>query len=65
MRSRQKVLPKLTIKLAGAPVTLTDVSIVEQDKEGAARIGDDAIAQLGALTLDFDAMRVAATPAAS
>ncbi|MGN6279254.1 MAG: retropepsin-like aspartic protease [Sphingomonas sp.] len=65
VRSRQKVLPKFTVRLARAPVTLTDVSIVEQDKEGAARIGDDAIAQLGALTLDFDAMRVAATPAAS
>jgi hypothetical protein len=65
VRSRQKVLPTLTIKLAGAPVTLSDVSIAEQDKEGAARIGDDAIRQLGALTLDFDAMRVAAKPLAS
>lgn len=65
VRSRQKVLPKLTIKLAGAPVTLSDVSIAEQDKEGAARIGDDALRQLGALTLDFDSMRVAARPLAS
>lgn len=63
--ARQKVVPKLRLKLAGAPVTLTHVSIAEQDKDGAARIGDDAIAQIGALTLDFDAMRVAATPLSS
>ncbi|MBY8827615.1 retropepsin-like aspartic protease family protein [Hephaestia mangrovi] len=63
--TRHKVLPKLTIKLAGAPVTLTDVSIIEQDKEGAARIGDDAIRQLGELALDFDRMRVSAAPLAS
>jgi hypothetical protein len=63
--ARHKVVATLTIRLAGAPVTLTDVSIVDQDREGAARIGDDAIRQLGALTLDFDRMRVAASPLAS
>ena len=63
--ARQKVLPRFRLKVAGAPVTLTDVSIAEQDQDGAARIGDDAIAQLGALTLDFDRMRVAASPLAS
>jgi predicted aspartyl protease len=62
VKARQKVLAKLTLRLAGAPVTLTDVSIAEQEPNGAARIGDDAIAQLRALTLDFDSMRVAATP---
>jgi hypothetical protein len=65
VRTRQKVVAKLAFKLAGAPVVLSDVSIADQDKEGAARLGDDAIAQLGALTLDFDRMRVAATPRAS
>jgi len=62
VQSRQKVLPRLVLKVAGVPVTLTDVSIVEQDREGAARLGDDVVAQLGALTLDFDRMRVAAAP---
>ena len=64
VQSRQKVLPRLTLKIAGAPVTLHDVSIAEQDHEGAARIGDDAISQLAELTLDFDHMRVAARAAA-
>ena len=53
----------LTLKIAGAPVTLSDVSIAEQDHEGAARIGDDAIGHLPELTLDFDPMRVAARSA--
>jgi len=65
VNSRHDVLPRLTLRIAGAPITLTDVSIVDQDKEGAARIGDDAIARLSALTLDFDQMRVAASPLAS
>lgn len=65
VKSRQKVVAKLTLKLAGAPVTLTDVSIADQDKESAARIGDDAIAQLASLTLDFETMRVAAVPLGS
>ena len=65
VNARHKVVPKLTIRLAGAPVTLTDVSIVDQDKEGAARIGDDAIRQLEILALDFDRMRVMTAPLAS
>ena len=60
--ARQKVLRKLPLRLAGAPIVLTDVSIVEQDRDGAARIGDDAIAQLSVLALDFKTMRIAAQP---
>jgi len=63
VRSRQKVLPVLRLRIAGAPVVLRDVSIVEQDHQGAARIGDDVIAQLDELTLDFDTMHVAARAA--
>lgn len=63
VQSRQKVLPVLRLRIAGAPVVLKDVSIVEQDHQGAARIGDDVIAQLDQLTLDFDTMRVAAQAA--
>ncbi|MGN6375097.1 MAG: retropepsin-like aspartic protease [Sphingomonas sp.] len=63
IRMRHKVVPRLMLRLAGAPLRLTDVSIVEQDRGGAGRIGDDAIAQLAELTLDFDRMRVAARAA--
>ncbi|TPG43230.1 hypothetical protein EAH79_05365 [Sphingomonas koreensis] len=63
VQSRQKVLPRLALRIAGAPITLSNVSIAETDREGAARIGDDVIAQLGELTLDFDTMRVAARAA--
>jgi hypothetical protein len=63
VQSRHKVLPVLRLRIAGAPVTLRDVSIVEQDHEGAARIGDDVIAQLDELSLDFGTMRVAARAA--
>ena len=64
VQSRQKVVRSLTLKLAGAPVTFHDISIADKDREGAARIGDDAIAQLAELALDFDHMRVAARAAA-
>jgi hypothetical protein len=64
VQSRQKVLPHFAFRIAGAPVALSDVSIADKDVEGAARIGEDVIAQLGELTLDFDDMRVAAKAAA-
>lgn len=60
IQSRQKVLPRLAVSIAGAPLTLTDVSIAADDHESAAQLGADAIAQLSQLTLDFDRMRVAA-----
>jgi hypothetical protein len=63
VQSRQSVVRRLSFALAGAPVLLDDVSIADRDREGAARIGDDAIAQLALLALDFDAMRVAAKSA--
>lgn len=65
VQARQKVLPVLRLRIAGAPVVLRDVSIVEPDHQGAARIGDDVVAQLDELTLDFDTMRVAARAAKS
>lgn len=61
---QHKELAKFDFRLAGSPVTLRDLPIAEDDENSAAQIGDDVIAQLGQLTLDFDTMRIAAMPLA-
>lgn len=57
---RQHELPRLSFTLAGTPVALAKVSLVDGPTVGAARIGMDAVSQFGTFILDFDSMRVEA-----
>jgi hypothetical protein len=49
------------VAIAGVPVSLADIS-VEESIESGVRIGMDFADQLESLVLDFEHMRVAATP---
>ncbi|MBS1029744.1 retropepsin-like aspartic protease family protein [Gluconobacter albidus] len=56
--------PALTFTIAGAPISLTNVKIDDSNEQGAARVGDDFMSQIGRLVLDFETMQVAAFPKA-
>lgn len=58
--TEEKEYPALNLNVAGAPLAFKNMSINEQDHQGAARLGDDVIRQLSMLILDFEHMRVAA-----
>jgi hypothetical protein len=59
---KRKEYPQLSFAIGGAPIVLKHVAIHEEDVEGAARLGDDVLAQLSVLALDFDAMKAITTP---
>jgi hypothetical protein len=40
------------------PIRLNEVAIAATDKPGAAKVGMDAVSQLGVLILDFEQMRI-------
>ncbi len=62
MTVKTMVYPRIALTVAGAPMNLTGVSVDNESQEGAARIGDDVVSRLSALVLDFEHMRVTATP---
>ena len=59
VRKVQGHVPRIAARIAGVPITLTDIS-VEDSMESGVRIGMDFVDQLETLVLDFEAMRVAA-----
>ena len=63
VRKVQRHVPRIAAHIAGVPITLTDIS-VEDSMESGVRIGMDFVDQLETLVLDFERMRVAATPRA-
>lgn len=60
---RQRILPTLDYKLAGAPLRSSKVAI-EENADSAARVGSDILPQLRMLTIDFSTMTLAAAPIA-
>ncbi len=60
---RRSAYPELALAVAGAPVMLAKVAMDDGSDESAARLGDDIVAQLDALILDFERMQVTAAPA--
>lgn len=59
IRVKQRILPYFEYTLAGAPLKLSKVSI-EDDADGAGRVGSDIMSQLKVLTIDFQTMTFAA-----
>jgi hypothetical protein len=54
----QRALPEVNFKLGSAPIVLQHVSMVTEDKAGAAQVGMDAVSQFSTFILDFDQMRM-------
>jgi clan AA aspartic protease (TIGR02281 family) len=62
VNTNDKVYPTLSLTVAGVPMTLNNVSLNEAESEGVARLGQDVVARLSLLNLDFETMRVAVRP---
>ncbi len=62
VETSQKVYPTLSLRVADVAVTLHDVSIDDSDDVSAARLGDDILRAMSSFALDFETMRVSATP---
>lgn len=62
VESKQQEYPRVPLSVAGTPLTFVDVNMKESDQRSAAQVGDDLIAQLSVLAIDFRSMRIAAKP---
>ncbi len=60
--THDKVYPSISLTVAGVPMTLNNVSLNEAENAGVARLGQDVVASLSLLALDFETMRVAVRP---
>jgi len=57
-----KRYPVLPLTIAGALVTLKDIKLDDSKTLSVARVGDDFVSQTNKLVLDFETMKVEATP---
>ncbi|HET9813653.1 MAG TPA: retropepsin-like aspartic protease [Sphingomicrobium sp.] len=55
---KQRELNSVGLEFGPVPIRLNEVAIAATDKPGAAKVGMDAVSQLGVLILDFEQMRI-------